>query len=380
MPYESHTSPDAESLGSSLKAAAIARTYDEYGCAVNVLTLPELFDAYERAGFLYQEKMRLLAPYWDLIRDNWRRALRAGEVLLYIVSTRPDGDGRFATITSWRSARRGWVTQHLVSSAGPLASRAVMLGTQAVRIRDGLDCSHQNWFRPTNRYADRLFGSMVSRIGREFSTVLTYDLFRLPRNVPAISPGDIYVRPYEPFDRDALLELVVRARGEVYVKAEDLSEDIEFAEVNSYYALVGLSRTRRVWLAYMGGSGRLVGAAIAYRGPLGLNFSFLENRCDIVACTESDSEQTKQTIGSLLGSCLEAYEDFELNWIPITIRSDQAESVRELGLPYLRQYRQGIWLQDGFHAWYRHVELFYSRLSTRTARRWAGPRVQKGSP
>lgn len=129
------------------------------------------------------------------------------------------------------------------------------------------------------------------------------------------------MRPYEPFDRDALLELVLRERGQVYVKAEELSEDVEFAEVNSYYALVGLRRTRRVWLAYSRASGRLLGAAIAYRGPLGLNFSFLENRCDIVACTESNSERAKQIVGSLLGACLAAYEDFELDWIPITIRS-----------------------------------------------------------
>ena len=148
MSYKSYALSYTDNPCIATATRPIAHTYEAYGCGVNELQPPELFQAYERAGFLYPEKLRLLAPHWDLIRDNWRRALRAGEILLYVVCTRPDSDGRFATITSGRSARRGWVTQHLVSSAGVLASRAVMLATQAVRIQDAFDRSHQNFERP----------------------------------------------------------------------------------------------------------------------------------------------------------------------------------------------------------------------------------------
>jgi hypothetical protein len=48
------------------------------------------------------------------------------------------------------------------------------------------------------------------------------------------------------------------------------------------YRALGLRRYRRIWLAMMDGHDAPVGAAIAYRGPLGFNLSFLENRCDVL--------------------------------------------------------------------------------------------------
>jgi hypothetical protein len=52
--------------------------------------------------------------------------------------------------------------------------------------------------------------------------------------------------------------------------------------VDELYRGVGLRRTRHVWLAYRANKEEPVGAAIAYRGPLGVNFSYLENRCDLL--------------------------------------------------------------------------------------------------
>lgn len=129
-------------------------TYEAYGCHVNAISVDELFHRYALAGFLYPAKMSRLNPFWHVIQENWKRALRGGELIHYIV-TADLPDGSWASLTSWRSTNVGWNTQHLVGIGGPDASRAVMLGTQALRIADQFDCSHQNWFQRANRFANK---------------------------------------------------------------------------------------------------------------------------------------------------------------------------------------------------------------------------------
>jgi hypothetical protein len=61
-------------------------SYGEYGCRLNALTVEELFDRYARSRFLYPEKRARLAPYLAEIVDNWRRALGAGELIIWFAT------------------------------------------------------------------------------------------------------------------------------------------------------------------------------------------------------------------------------------------------------------------------------------------------------
>src|SRR3954463_8621047 len=114
-----------------------------YGVKVNELSLDQLFALYERTGFLYPAKASRLHPYMDLVRENWRRLLRAGDSLLYVLTAGDDNMG-CASISVWRSTLHGWTSQHLVSE-NPLASRAVILAGSASSMLKGVDESHQNW-------------------------------------------------------------------------------------------------------------------------------------------------------------------------------------------------------------------------------------------
>src|SRR5262249_4629565 len=97
-----------------------------YGVKVNALSVDELFGLYERTGFLYPAKAARLVPHMELVRSNWRRLLRAGDSLLYVLSAGNHDQG-LASIAVWRTAREGWTSQHLVAENNPLGSRAVML-------------------------------------------------------------------------------------------------------------------------------------------------------------------------------------------------------------------------------------------------------------
>ena len=341
--------------------------YAAYGVQVNALSVDEIFDLYEHTGFLYPDKAARLFPHLGQVRENWRRMLSAGESLLYVLTAGDKKKGR-ASVAVWRTTQHGWLSQHLVSENNPYASRAVLLAAAAARIRKGCDISAQNWFRPENRFPARVFGSMVQTIGERLSSVQRHAYFALPRTLQLPVSSRIRVIPYDLSRKQDLLEISAPARGRIYVLAEELGHDMEFAAVDELYRDVGLRRTRHVWLAYPGNKDEPIGAVIAYRGPLGVNFSYLENRCDLLLHPTLPEAEVSEAASALLMACAEAYDDFELEEIPVIAEEMATHVLYKLGAEFLRHYCQGIWLKDGHPRFYRHVDGFYTKLLARMER------------
>jgi hypothetical protein len=293
--------------------------------------------------------------------------LRSGESLIYVLTAGDEEQGR-ASITVWRTTHHGWTSQHLVSENNPHASRAVMLDGSAASILKGVDESHQNWFRPENRFPARVFGSMVKTIGESLSSVQLYMYFALPRDLSLPSQGGVRIVPYDPSHKAALSALASAARGSVYATAEELANDPELKAVDELYRRVGLRRTRHIWLAYRPRKDEPIGAAIAYRGPLGLNFSYIENRCDLLLHPAVAESEAPGVVAALLKASSVAYEDFELDTIPVIAEEVAGPALLQLGAEFLRHYCQGIWLKDGQLRFYRHVDAFYSKLLSRAER------------
>ena len=342
----------------------LSEVYDAYGVEVNALSLNEIFALYERAGFLYPEKAARLTPHLKQVRDNWRRMLKAGDSLLYVL-TAGDKKTGLASIAVWRTTHNGWTSQHLVSENNPMASRAVMLAGTAASILKGVDESHQNWFRPENRFPSRVFGSMVQTIGQSLSCVQRHMYFALPKNSRMPSGGRVRVVPYDSSHEEALCLIASVSRGSIYVAAEQLATDPELAEVDQLYREVGLRRTRHIWLAYREYKDEPIGAVIAYRGPLGLNFSYIENRCDLLLHPTLPEAEVEDVVAALLRATASAYEDFELDTIPVIAEEIAAPALLQLGAEFVRHYCQGTWLQKGQLRFYRHIDGFYSRLLER---------------
>ena len=345
----------------------LSEVHNSFGVEVNALSINQLFALYERTGFLYPGKAARLTPHLGQVRENWRRMLRGGESLLYVISSGNEETGR-ASIAVWRTTDHGWMSQHLVSENNPLGSRAVMLAGTAASILRGADQSYQNWFRPENRFPSRVFGSMVQTIGSSHSSVQQHMYFALSRRLGLPSAGGIRVVPYDPSHKEALCVIARASRGPVYVTAEELAFDVELKAVDELYRSVGLRRTRQVWLAYAGCKNEPIGAAIAYRGPLGVNFSYLENRCDLLLHPKLSDPDASDVAVALLQASLAAYQDFELDAIPVIADPIASPVLIQLGAEYLRDYCQGIWLKDGNLRFYRHINGFYSRLVERSER------------
>lgn len=342
----------------------LSDVYADYGVQVNALSVEELFGLYERSGFLYPEKAARLRPHITKIKDNWRRMLASKDSLVSVLSAGDSHHG-MASLTVWRTAQRGSTLQHLVSENNPFASRAVMLASGAASMANKHEDSGQNWFRPQNRFPARVFGSVVEAIGPARSSVQRLSYFALSRRLAYVPEPEVYVVAYEVPQKATLCALAAAVRGQIYVVAEGLAGDVEFTGINQLYRRVGLRRTRHVWLAYRTGTQEVLGAVIAYRGPLGVNFSYLENRCDLLISPSVSQNDTLAVARALLPAAVSAYQDFELEDVPLIADDHAVQACHQLGAEFLRHYCQGIWLNDGCSAFYHHIDGFYSRLLQR---------------
>src|SRR5436190_1832080 len=208
----------------------------------------------------------------------------------------------------------------------------------------------------------------VYTIGERLSSVKRHAYFALPRRLLLPTEKRIRVVPYSSSHKEALLEIASAARGSIYIMAEELRQDVEFNAVDELYRRVGLRRTRHVWLAYRANKEEPIEAAIAYRGPLVVNFSYLENRCDLLLQPTLPESEVSEVASALLSASSAAYKDFELDEIPVIAEEMATHVLFKLGAEFLRHYCQGIWLQDGHPRFYRHVDGFYSKLLARMER------------
>lgn len=355
--------------------APIGDGYEAYGCKINVLGVDELFRRYEAAGFLYSAKMEQLAPFWEIIKGNWRQGLRGGELIHYVITYENLESGCWGAVGAWRHTRTGWNIQHLVSMGNPHASRAVLLAGQAVMLHEPFSDSQQCWFQPKNRFANRVFGSLTQKIGCDDAALAKHSFLAVGLRAGTSAHDAVRVVCCTVEHRAALCQIASQTRGAVYVQAEELdAPDLELEAVDELYRLVGLRRFRKIWLALSRPGDEPMGAIIAYRGPLGFNFSFLENRCDLLISPALDDTRRALVAEALLQAASPIYDDFLPARLFVATDSHTATCLTASGAQLLREYAQSIWLRRGYEGNYRHTESFYDRMIRAGKRAGDGPK------
>jgi hypothetical protein len=330
----------------------------------------ELFRLYTDAGFIYPAKLAALMPLLPSVRENWQRTALAGTGLHWTANARSERGDLEASVSTWRSTMHSWVGQHLVSRGIPGLSGGVLLLAQRTMIDLGCAESHQYWFQPTNRFANRTFGS-AARILPPGQTVLRDTaLCTRPLAGGPADPAEVRLVECGQHDRE-LTEFARAACGSVFAAAEDLEcGDTMLTGVDDLYRRVGLRRQRRVWLAYHAGAFEPSAALLAYRGPLGLNFSFIENRSEIILAPWLSPARSASVTAALAGLAGQLVGTFTAAQSPLVVPPQAIPFIEELGGQMLRSYRQSICLKDGFYGWHSHMERFYQRIAGR-----AGPRI-----
>jgi hypothetical protein len=145
-----------------------------------------------------------------------------------------------------------------------------------------------------------------------------------------------------------LQRLAAECRHPAFPAITALTEDPLLQAVDRRYRRVGLRRYRRI-LTATDRTGRLLGAALAHRGPLGMNYSFLENRCDLLLA-QTTPDQAATTAQTLAAAAAETYQDFPPGFIPVMVtahRPTDTDIDQALGGDLLQTYAQAVWLRAG---------------------------------
>ena len=334
-----------------------------------------MFNHYDKAGFLYPAKLKWILPNIDLIKYNWQKGWAAGINILKTIAYKETSLQKMGTITSWLSTDSGWIAQHMTSDPknpkGPLGVFSMLLSEQDEAILSNYK-SGQNWYSPENKYSTKIFGRMIDTVGTDSASSSLFDYLEVdPRKISAVTKSIKIVRCYN--NRHyGIGELALKLRGPIYYEAEGLKEyDIELKAVDDIYRNYGLRRKRFIWIAFHHDKSEPLGAAIAYRGPFGFNFSFLENRCDLIIENDLNNQLRIEVCEALLKNAAKAYFDAELKLeYPLKHMVVIAENASTNALKHVvgqrtREYYQSIWLRSGFEKWKKYMENVYKRVSSR---------------
>jgi hypothetical protein len=244
-----------------------------------------------------------------------------------------------------------------------------MLEAQAIvvhRFSEKEIFSSQNWFRPNNRYAYRVFASMYDKLGNDKAALIHHHYLHLPLDVIPVRDHSSYlVEEVEDADPE-LIRFVKQQYGEVFVRAEELDQtDIQFRNNGRLYRRHGLSLMRRVFKIRDPRTGRILACLIANRAPLGLNFSFLENRAYYILDKHLAPAVRTEVLSSMNYTAYAAYYHIALGKVPIVTDQRTAEVLFRQKAVKVREYVQSIWLREGFRQWYDHIYSFLQRIEGR---------------
>lgn len=340
--------------------------------AFNAYSVEALFKKYSEIGFLYPEKLNLLLPFIEQIKKNWRTLKDCPEELLWILTKETPNTDDFASVSVIKQSNYGLLAQHLVSNGNPYLSLKVMLDAQFraehICTEDEVRSS-QNWFRPKNRYAHRIFASMYNKLGPESAFIRSYDYLHfktsdiLPYHTNQYRVEEVVTADTE------LIEFVKSEYSNVFVRAEELDQkDILLNELNEKHKKHGLFRYRRICKIINNESNTIKACVIANRSPLGLNFSFLENRCYYITDSQLKEPELFSTLSVMNNYAAQVYDDIALGSIPIVTDASTSSSLQKLGANFIRVYVQSIWLREGFSEWYNHINSFLSKIERKLRR------------
>jgi hypothetical protein len=324
----------------------------------------DILAIYDASGFLYPQKVESLAPFWPKIGQLWNRLKRSKPPLLMVGIERRH---KKSTGTIWKSSNNTWFIQHLASRGDPFGTATLVMGTIAALYLPSEVLGFQVWFRSDNKLPNRLFGAAFFDGDEENQdyALRTYNYCKVLKAELkyTLSKGFDVIR-CDDTTAPIASSLITQLRGSVFVDVEELRSDPFLAGIDSQFQCEGLRRYRRIYLALKGSA--VVGCAIAFRGPLGLNFSFLENRCDLVLKQGLGSYEAAAIIEALLTEAANAYADFEPEWIPVTTESALAD-LPAIVRP-MRVYTQAIYLRPAMPRFYDGLRSIYARLLTRQMR------------
>jgi hypothetical protein len=323
-------------------------------------TFDELFEFYRAAGFLYPAKFAELSAWLPVIESTWTRLLESGDDVFKVFTRRRFVAGAATiknSVCAVEHAPGTWQCQHLVS-----ADRHEYLGTLSafLAMADWLErnpaASYTRLaFRPGNRGVAALFADWQRAMPLGDASLRTFDYVATPLEVVDASRGST-VRVVRG-DAEALRRFYVPRIPPVELDSLRL-DDPSLRGLQEKFARLGLERRRSAYMAIAGDT--VVGAAICNAGPLGANFSFLENAVEAIEI----APEAPQAFPELLAAAARFYRAHGRSSLIATIGPEYAELAKSVGLAPQKQYTlfTGRNSTEGFVASRRCFRRYYRAL------------------
>lgn len=347
-----------------------ALRFEDFDVAFNEESVENLFLQYEKIGFLYPEKKALLAPHLTTITKNWKTLLDAKEEFLWVLTKKEAQNDTFSSVSAWKQSNYGLQAQHLVSNGNPFLSLKVMLASSYKAEHHFTKKevnSSQNWFRPNNRYAYRVFASMYEKLGPKRANLRLFHYLTLPLQSLAVNPpsSNYEIELVTGVDLE-FINFVRQQYGDVFVEAEELNQsDILLTKMHQKYQQYGLHRYRNILKFRSKKSGKIIACAIINKAPLGINFSFLENRTFYIVAEDTKAKERLEILKTMNAVVKPYFQDFALEFIPIVTDEVTSAALQTLNANFSRAYMQSIWMRSGFAMWFDHIHSFLQKIEGR---------------
>jgi len=326
------------------------------------LAISELFEQYRRSGFLYPAKLDRLAPVLPLIEANWKAACGANHDLMRVMVFGNPARGPFGSIASWQSSAGSWVDQHLVAKGGVAAEIGCSMGW--LHAEEGHKAA-QFWYRPTNPFPERVLGETTRGVDAQNMALADFAYAAFDRtSIDGDRGAKFRAAMMSTTDAAGVASLLASWTDPAAVEADAIRVDPQLEAMDVLYRSAGLRRYRRIVSGFGRSTSEPLAFMIVYRGPLGLNFSFLENRTELYF-SPSIGPDAQALARLLLAHASSYYDDFELPWIPVVVPERQREYAERVGLRVLRTYRRSVLVGAGIAGWAHAAERFVDARAAR---------------
>jgi hypothetical protein len=338
------------------------------------MPVDDLFQLYKKLNVINDKIEKRIEEHIGLITDNWEAALKAGNELLWVSVTKSDKTNAMATISIWHSTNNTLMAQHMASNDKPvLSSTSLSILFNTIMERKNIK-AYQDWYCKDNEIASRLYDVIVDAVGKKHYSNIMFDYLNIEKDIQTTKDKAIIIKRYESEMKQDLISIAKKSHGYIYIVAEELDQpDIELDRLNHKYISLTknkLARKRYIWLAYY--SNQPVGAIICYRGPLGFNLFFFENRCDFMVNT-NEKRLKEAIVQSLIAEAKQVYFDanfdskikdlkYPLGYFPAVCLTSVSDVIKKMGGKLFRNYNQCYWLREGVEDYYRHLSDIYESI------------------
>lgn len=310
--------------------------------------IDELFEFYDRSGFLYPEKRARVEPDLDEIKATLVAAVGAPEPLYRIYLARDEAGRIVASHSAVRYTEDTWWGHSTASDRHLPGLRSVSLAVlrHLARGTDSCRFLKAGW-RPDNSWPERQYSSLLRNLPVGMAHLETYDYAVFDNRTIAAGAGDpggglavvalSELGPRGYFEIAPRLERALRRAGHGFqVAAENLdATSLLVPRTAAAFARAGLSRRREVWVCLRGDEP--VAAAVADSASPGLHLSHALDKFRLFALGGDD--EVAAAAPALVARCARHYQEAGRAWSIGYLTSPLRRSLAALPHAVERRYR-----------------------------------------